>query len=67
MDWCAQAAFPCCLSLFCIKKKYLVIGLLPVIENWKNFFMKRKFMDGAEYAKICGFVVKLLIVFFCCF
>ena len=26
-----------------------------------------EFMDGAEYAKICGFVVKLLIIFFCFF
>jgi len=28
-----------------MKKKYSVIGL---IENEKNFFMKRKFMDRAE-------------------
>ena len=34
-----------CLSIFCMKKKYSVIGL---IENEKNFFMKRKFMDRAE-------------------
>ena len=32
-------------SIFCMKKKYLVIGL---IENEKKFFMKRKFMDSAE-------------------
>ena len=48
-----------------MKEKYFVIGL---IENEKNFLMKRKFMDSAEgsYAKICGLVVKLLIIF-CCF
>jgi len=28
-----------------MKKKYSVIGL---IENEKDFFMKRKFMDSAE-------------------
>jgi len=28
-----------------MNKKYLVIGL---IENEKNFFMERKFMDSAE-------------------
>ena len=45
VDKCASAAFACCLSIFCMKKKFSVIGL---IENGKNFFMKRKFMDSAE-------------------
>ena len=36
----------CLLSLyFCMKNKYLVIGL---IENEENFFTKRKFMDSGE-------------------
>ena len=45
-----------------MKEKYFVIGL---IENVKNFLMKRKFMDSAEgsYAKICGVVVKSVIIF----
>jgi len=40
-----QRLLVCCLSIFSAKRKYLVIGL---IENEKNFFMKRKFMDSAE-------------------
>ena len=35
----------CYLSILCMKKKCLIIGL---IENEKNYFMNRKFMDSAE-------------------
>ena len=38
-------------SIFCMKKKYLVIGL---IENENKFFMKRKFMDSAEVTLTFG-------------
>ena len=34
-----------CISIICMKKKYLVIGR---IENGKNFFIKIKFLDSAE-------------------
>ena len=41
--------------------------IFRLIDNGKNFFVKKKFMDSESYAKICRVIVELLTIFFYCF
>ena len=56
-----QRLYVPCPSIFCMDKKFLVIRW---IKNENNFFKKRNYLNGAE---VCGVIVKILIIFFCCF